>query len=58
MVIIQDMAISLSVFRFNDDKPLAIPTPKMEPTSACVVEIGKPNLVARSIMDAAPNSAL
>lgn len=57
IVITHDKTISFNVFKFKEESPFAIPTPSIDPTRACVVEIGIPSLDESNMIDAAPNSA-
>ena len=56
-VMTHEKTISRSIPKLIAESPLARPTPKMEPTRQCVVEIGRPHLEATRIMVTAPNSA-
>jgi hypothetical protein len=59
---LQSTAFFLTVWLFSDEcgsgsvRPLTHPTRTTEPTMQCVVEIGRPNLLANKTVVAAPNS--
>ena len=57
IVVTQEMKIILTIPRFKVGRPRANPTPIIEPTRVCVVEIGRPILEHIKTTEAAPNVA-
>jgi len=57
IVVIQEIKIILIIPRFKVGRPRANPTPIIEPTRVCVVEIGRPILEHIKTTEAAPNVA-
>ena len=57
IVVTQEIKIIFTIPRFKVGSPRANPTPIIEPTRVCVVEIGRPILEHIKTTEAAPNVA-
>jgi len=57
IVMTQDKKMPRIKLKLSENNPRVNPTPRTDPTIACVVEMGSPNFDAKRMVIEAPNSA-